>query len=360
MGVKRKPVAKGDYVPGRVKPPENMAALARHFGLSRVTISYILNGRWQAQRIGEQTARKVLSYVSETGFQPNQLGLALRGKSIKDIAIVIPAQPLDHHKDAYFRLLDHLEKTRRSYLVLPVTDDKLGETVRFLKMYRVKQLLVFARTIGPENRRRWLGFLGNLAPAEYLLYDFPFESESAQDFLTPGRQVAVGLDRLKAHRQVMTCIWSQGYRHALVPQEQMDNALATMTEPRQQTCTPYSSLYPVGQSLFQWGEGIAREILPVVRTQIRSAVFIPDDKMSQGAIRFFLTTGLRLPEELGIISWDGLLDSEYYALPLTTLVIPHSLMLAQVFRWLDGEPMDQQQILEPHIRPGTSLPERKG
>lgn len=67
--------------------------IARHLDVSIATVSLVLNGKAKEQRISDALAEKVLKYVEEVGYKPNQLAKSLRtgkthviGLLVKDIA----------------------------------------------------------------------------------------------------------------------------------------------------------------------------------------------------------------------------------------------------------------------------------
>ena len=53
-----------------------MEEFAAELGLSRSTVSYILNGQWKSRHISEKTADKVIAYAKKVNFTPSLFGLA--------------------------------------------------------------------------------------------------------------------------------------------------------------------------------------------------------------------------------------------------------------------------------------------
>ncbi|RYY08213.1 MAG: LacI family transcriptional regulator, partial [Cytophagaceae bacterium] len=67
--------------------------IARHLDVSIATVSLVLNGKAKEKRISDALAEKVLKYVEEVGYKPNQLAKSLRtgkthviGLMVEDIA----------------------------------------------------------------------------------------------------------------------------------------------------------------------------------------------------------------------------------------------------------------------------------
>ncbi|MFO7725092.1 MAG: LacI family DNA-binding transcriptional regulator [Oceanipulchritudo sp.] len=66
---------------------EGTAGLARHLGISRWTVSRVLNGH---KGVGEATRRRVEEAVKELGFEPNRLARGLRGVPSGVVGVSFP------------------------------------------------------------------------------------------------------------------------------------------------------------------------------------------------------------------------------------------------------------------------------
>jgi LacI family transcriptional regulator len=67
--------------------------IAQHLDVSIATVSLVLNGKAKEKRISDELAQRVLTYVDEVGYKPNQLAKSLRtgkthviGLMVEDIA----------------------------------------------------------------------------------------------------------------------------------------------------------------------------------------------------------------------------------------------------------------------------------
>nr|WP_231403204.1 LacI family DNA-binding transcriptional regulator [Hymenobacter guriensis] len=63
--------------------------IARHLEVSIATVSLVLNGKAQESRISAALAQRVLSYVEEVGYKPNQLAKSLRTGKTHTIGLVV-------------------------------------------------------------------------------------------------------------------------------------------------------------------------------------------------------------------------------------------------------------------------------
>ena len=63
--------------------------IAKHLGVSIATVSLVLNGKAREKRISDALAEKVLKYVDEVGYKPNQLAKSLRTGKTHVIGLVV-------------------------------------------------------------------------------------------------------------------------------------------------------------------------------------------------------------------------------------------------------------------------------
>jgi len=65
-----------------------VATIAAHMGLSRATITHVLNGRAEEQRIRPETKRRVLEVARDLGYRSNASARAIRSGRFGNIALV--------------------------------------------------------------------------------------------------------------------------------------------------------------------------------------------------------------------------------------------------------------------------------
>ncbi len=62
--------------------------VARHAGVGKVTVSYVLNGRSKAARISEETRKRVLKVADELQYRPNAVARMLATRRTDTLAVV--------------------------------------------------------------------------------------------------------------------------------------------------------------------------------------------------------------------------------------------------------------------------------
>lgn len=79
------------YLTGSVKSvkPATIRDVAAHAGVSRTTVSYVLNGRHNEEHIPEETCRRVQESARELGYHPNALARGLTRRRTDSIGMVL-------------------------------------------------------------------------------------------------------------------------------------------------------------------------------------------------------------------------------------------------------------------------------
>lgn len=308
---------KGPNLMARQKNPlrergVNSSDIARRVGLSRTTVSYVLNNR-QDVSIPEATRAKVLAAAKRLGYRPNSIARSLvRGKT-STIGVIVPSLELSSTADA----VDGIEaecsrKGHRILLAYSHNDpDVEAEQARMLLEHRVDGIIgvVGYRTLA--GTKRWL----QEADAEQVPC-------VVADSSVPGVQVdyVVGDDRSGAftavthlhrlgHRRIAhlsagelgspACERREGYRAALL-------AAGIAIDPK---LVAGSSFEPEDAAVAMVG------LLELPKPP--TAVFAADDMMAAVAIDVIRDRGLRVPQDLAVVGFNDMRLARF--LRLTTV-----------------------------------------
>jgi DNA-binding LacI/PurR family transcriptional regulator len=337
---------------------KNMSEMARELGLSRCAVSYILNNKWRENHISEETAQRVLDFSAKSGFVPNPLSMALKGKVSVDTAILLPPNCLDHEKRAFFEFIRMIDGMGLTYMVLPLKGGGDSRSAALqLASYKVKNAIALSGLMRPDDKKRWVDTAANTDGVRWLFYDFRFDGFNMGDL--PGKNTAyIGFKSLAAVKNLFRHTAEAGYKNLIVDcgtrsQEELISFIRGLGFSR----VMFYDWPPPAANLPERGRAVGDLILRLPKTDGPAAVHINDDLMTIGAINRVMEAGVRVPEEMAFISWDGLPESAWFTIPLTTLVIPHDEMLDHTRRWLAGEKSGPVIEVTPYIRPGRSLPD---
>tara|TARA_R100000027_G_scaffold67429_1_gene66081 strand:+ start:6139 stop:7206 length:1068 start_codon:yes stop_codon:yes gene_type:complete len=290
---------------------DSTAALAAHLGLSRWTVSRVLNGHGG---VSEKTVERVRSAMKESGFEPNLYARSLRGGRTRTIGVCI--QEMDSPSlsrkvsrlQALFRDRDYhclLELTNRNH--------SLEEQVlrHFLNL-KVDGIVGIGTCLSPAS-----ALIGELKSSgiSVILVD----PETTLPFPT------VEVDRSGATESMMNLLWTAGHRTFGFAGFDPDYAYS---EKRLEGANRFLerrdgervwSIYEPGtvKHDFTYGSRLAAQILK--QKSMPSAVLAVNDRVAIGLVSELSRKGIKVPENLAVVGHDNLEVSSFFEPTLTTV-----------------------------------------
>jgi LacI family transcriptional regulator len=285
--------------------------VARHAHVSAGTVSNALTGK---RPVAEATRQRILSAISELGYQPNLLARGLVNQRSQTVGVV--ASGLEYYGPSRTLIgVDREANTLGYSLLLDLLHSPVGDNVdavlNMLTARRVDGIIWAVHEIG--HNRDWVSAerLVELPPIVFLtMQPRPGITVINTDNCLGAR---IAVDHLLAHkRQVIGHIagpatwWEarerlRGWKFAL---EQVGLA-------------PSSDLVAEGDWYAASGEAGLYQLL--TRRPDVDAVFAANDQMALGALRAAHQLGKRVPEDLAVVGYDNMPESAYFWPALTSV-----------------------------------------
>ncbi|MEU9189331.1 LacI family DNA-binding transcriptional regulator [Streptomyces sp. NPDC048484] len=292
------------------EPRPTLEAVAARAGVSRATVSRVVNG---GEGVREPLAERVRRAVDELGYVPNQAARSLVTRRHDAVAVVIAEPETRVFADPFFALqLRGISKeltAHDSQLVLLLTEgrDDHARVARYLAGGHVDGALVFSLHLDdplpglihgvPTVYGGRPGWSGGSRGAVYVDCDNRGGArEAVRHLVGLGRRriahITGALDQTSAVDRL------DGFRDVMVD-----------ADPR---LIVESDFTPGG------GESAMRELLD--RCPDLDAVFAANDLTAAGALRVLRERGRRVPEDVAVVGFDDMLPfTEQADPPLTTV-----------------------------------------
>ncbi|WP_152362880.1 LacI family DNA-binding transcriptional regulator [Microlunatus speluncae] len=284
--------------------------VARHAGVSIATVSRALNDR---SRVSAATRDRVLRIATELGYHPNDLARGLAGMATRTIALLLP----DITNPFFPELVKGVQTVadERGHLLLMChnadDEDKAIADLVLLRRKRVDGILLVAGTLPG------VGVVAASAGIPTVVLDRRVPGLDA-DLVTVDHRAGarLGVEHLLGlgHRRIAYLTGpadvvssqerSEGWREALV---------AAGVEP-----TP--DLVVGGDFTEDGGYAAGRELL--TRPAGITAVFAANDLGAIGLLRALTEAGLRVPDDVSVVGFDGVHLAAYTSPRLTTVAQP--------------------------------------
>lgn len=284
--------------------------LARETGYSTGTVSRVLNGH---PNVSERARGEILRCIERSGFEVNTNAKHLRQQHDKGILAVVTGAS----NELFFRLLEYLQRYLASTEYTLTVDyvEELGDAVSHAQR-RVRELkpqgILF---LGGERNDFARKYPQISVPGVVLTID---TSELALDRLS-----SVTTDDRSAAAQAMEYLLEQGHRRiALICG---DCERSTPSKLRWQGCCDALSraqltlCQPRQTAHYSLADGYRAMLQILSRKPRPTAVFAASDVMALGALRALHDSGLRVPQDISLVGFDGLELSDYSTPRLTTV-----------------------------------------
>jgi DNA-binding LacI/PurR family transcriptional regulator len=293
--------------------------LAEHLGLSRWTVSRVLNGH---PEVKEETRRRVLEAARDLGFSPNAMARGLRGGATGLIGVCFQ----EVESPALAKKMSFLQQELRAIgfqgmIELTDGDPDLEESViRHFLSLNSDGIILVGSTLTAKNRtiKR---LIQTQVPTVLVdpIHELPFPS--------------ICLDRAAIMAQIVDHLWSKGHRKfallgiesdpvlGQVRIEGVKKGLETFGGDYDSQVNSYTA-EGFGLQDYGYGYSLAETVLGSGGSE--TAWIAMNDRLVIGALSYLRENKVRVPEDVALVGFDNLDISSWYYPPLSTVdqVIP--------------------------------------
>lgn len=330
----------------------SLREVADRAGISRATVSRILNDRGTETRISKATQDRVRRIASEICYRPNRLAQGLSKGRTNIIGLMIPGL----HNPFFLNLLETAEiaALQAGYDVLPDSAFPMrslyklrgklsGWPVDGVLAWLPSDQLISDYIDGPRG-----------VPAVYMGY----ERKDGSDFVAVDREVGV--------RQLMEHMRSRGYRRIaylypwldLQPTDVRYGVYESVCAEHGQQAErillevmePQSDIRLITQAGLR--EAALKTGLDIAQRTARDrpdAIICHNDLVAIGLYHGLIRGGVRVPEEIAVAGFDGIDEGQYLDKPLTTVVSPGTELVKSALLILTDR-LDPTQKMDDHPR----------
>lgn len=292
--------------------------VAKLAGVSRATVSYVLNGQTKGRvLISEETHKKVVDAIEELGYVPDASAQALRTGNTKNIGLIIPDMDNPH----FWENADGVEKEAlasgyRLLLSSMELNIEYGEELfKDLARQRIDGLIFTGQLINRSER------------VQKTLRQFQKRRVPIVE-ITDSTDINNHLDRVSSNyyaatQKVMEHLLSFGHRQIGFVHGVQSPFLAEDRFLPYQECLLAAGL-PVEEDLnircgttIQDGYQAAEKLLQ--RSIRPTALIAINDLLAIGVMRAAADVGLKIPQDLSVVGYDDIPFARYMVPRLTTV-----------------------------------------
>jgi LacI family transcriptional regulator len=335
-----------------MKKKTSIHDIARQLNVSSTTVSFVLNGKAEENRISKELVDKILKYVKKVGYQPNLLAKSLRtGKSM------IICMLVEDISDPFFSNISRIVETKvfeHGYKIFfASTENDTEKTKSLIRVFRERQVdgFIIAPPPGIEDELRAL--LKDKVPL--ILFD---------RYLPDVKTNNVVVDNFGGAYESVKHLQKNGYKNiSLVTldskQTQMQERLkGYMKGIKESNQNKLVLKVPYGSSKDKMVEKI-KLFLKQNQQQIDSILFATNYLAIAGMEAMF-SMNLTIPKDLAVIGFDDNTHFSLFSPPITAVAQPVKELSEEVVKQLMMQLKDNKSApKEETIVLPTKLVERK-
>ncbi len=278
-------------------------------GVSRSAVSRTYT---EGASVSAKTRKKVLTAANDLGYSPNALASSLTTGRTKLIGLVSNNFHNPIFLDVFDRFTRGLQEKGLRPLLVNLSDELDPEnSVRMLRQYSVDAVIVASSTLPP-------GFADAFHEAGMrVVHSFGRHTEN------PLVNV-LGIDNIGAGRLAAETLVARGYKrigflggpeHATSTQDRLEGfraVLDSMTDVKLTVSFATNYSFDAGRV----------EMMRLLKSPPQEAYFCGDDVLSIGALSAITTSGLSVPDDIGIIGLNDMEMAGWENINLTTIYNP--------------------------------------
>lgn len=308
--------------PAQTKPrtklrPPTSAQVALKAGVSRTTVSFVLNGV-RNQGISDSTYAKVLSVAQEMGYHPNAAARSLASGATGTVALVIP-KASHLCVDAFLaQLVATLNESCHYHglkMLIESTDEEGREPGGFMNLVRGRSIdgLIVANLRTSEHAH-----LARIREAGIPLVALTSRPNELADMCTICSDTSISAQTAVKH---LIQLGHQKIAYISYAQPEFDSVhereMGWRTALIEAGLEPDPSLIEYADISAQSGYEAARRLL--ARGVKFTGLFAGNDTVAFGIARALQDAKLRIPEDVALVGYDDIPLAAYANPPLTTM-----------------------------------------
>ncbi|MFS0726496.1 LacI family DNA-binding transcriptional regulator [Paenibacillus sp. 1P07SE] len=286
--------------------------VARRAGVSVTSVSRVLNGE---RYISEELLARVNQAIADLNYSPSHIARSLKKQKTSMIGIIVP----DITNHFFSSILSSIENTASEYgynLIICNIAEDLDKEFKYLQSFqamRVDGIMIMHQ----KTDERILAFIENTTtPVLFSCVKSPLPSKPS-----------VLIDDYRAAYDATSYLIASGHTDiAIIGGDLRDESSGAgrlngyLDALKAHNLSVTSEYIKFGDYKLESGRTMMRELLEL--KELPSVVFAVSDDMAVGALNAALDYGLKVPQDISIIGFDGSRIAEAVRPTLTTMQQP--------------------------------------
>jgi len=290
------------------KKQVSLKSIAEALNISSTTVSFILNGKAKEKHISAQLTKKVLDYVAEIKYQPNQLAQSLRtGKS--NILVFMVEDISNSFFAKLARVIEDIAYKKGYKVIFCSNENDDNRSIELINLFKLRQVDGFIIVPSPGLKSTISKLIDENTPV--ILLDRYFEEMDCNIVVINNREASYIATQHLINNKYKNIIFIttdtlqtqmldrlEGYKQAIIEHGLVPQILSI----------PYKSAHTA--------EGNKLIINFIKNAHSKDAIFFATNYLTLKALEAFKAQPTELTAPLGIVAFD---DNEFFSVLTPTI-----------------------------------------
>jgi LacI family transcriptional regulator len=334
-----------------------MAQIAEDLKLSRAAVSAVINGREKKQRISKKTADLIKEHMRNCGYVQPKSAIQLRKGAPKDLTGVLYCGDFiryPHLIDAFSFLTKHI-KSESGFVEITGVDpvnqlDALKEQVA-KGISKLVWLHSNVPDIEKENADALFPLLERMERVVVINYDFR-NPDWDKEYLKRGIHL-LGYDRRDTYIKTANLLKREGRTHAAMPDffygtneavHRDHSPVRDIFKSRGIKISGFHPLTDVDDMGFDYSASFGKNLAKLHKEQGVDCAFIRGGILSADIMARLNKLGIKVPQDIAIISFGDMPYFNFLPVPLTTFQIPAERLARKSIEFLEDNKFKSGQL----------------
>lgn len=293
-----------------------MKDISKELGISITTISFIVNNKAE-NKISKEVIKKVEDYIKKVGYKPNSSAQSLRTGRSK--SIVFMAEDIsDPFFSAIAKQMEEIAFKNAYNIIYCSTENSRERTLELISLFKDRQVDAFIIT-PPEHFENDLKKLIYEEQQAVMVFDRHFSSF---------KHNYVILENVEGAQKAVNAIYEMGRRN--IAFVSIDSKLSPLVERHQGYLKAIKKFNLPSYELFlKFDQVKTAEGMDAIRAFLKDnpgidSILFATNNLAINGLRVIREKGIKIPEDLAIISFDERDVFELYSPPISVIAQPIS------------------------------------
>lgn len=325
---------------------DTLLTISEKTGFSISTVSRVLSGKGKKYRISQNTIDYVTEVAKSCNYTPDLIAQSLRTRKTNTIGLTIPSIENPFFSNLSGVIINQL-KSRGYNIILSDTMENVDNEVEALNSF-VSRNVDGIIAVPVSSSPLYIEQISKMIPV--VLIDRYFEDTTLPYVCTDNYHGAYTATEHLINKGYKRLLAIQGVRASMPNKERLRGFRQAVEDYKDKGVTEM-----VAGDSFSMENGY-REIMDALRPEIRpDAVFAFSNTILLGAIKAIRELGLRIPEDIAIISFDNNRFLDFFDPVITRVEQPISvignLVTDNIIRMIESEERDAVASSQVLVRP---------